>query len=69
MWSPGWANCYVDKPSTIRVAKGRLRLTARQLDRQMLCRSPYDSFRTSLAAATVTTRGRLSTAGWLMPDR
>lgn len=58
----GPAGCFVNKPWNIQVADGRLRLTARKLRTEFLCRSPLGAFRTKLASTTVTTRDRFSQA-------
>lgn len=58
----GGAGCYLRKPWTVSVSGGLLRLTAKRTPNTFLCRSPLGDFRTDLASATVTTRGRFSQA-------
>ncbi|KAA1428242.1 glycoside hydrolase family 16 protein [Nocardioides antri] len=58
----GHTGCFVRKPWTVRVIDGRLRLTARRLRTSVPCESPLGDFRTDLAAAAVTTRGRFNQA-------
>jgi len=57
----GSAGCYLNKPWTIAVADGRLRLSARRTA-ERTCESPYGDFQTDLVAATVTTKGRFNQA-------
>ncbi|WP_188111212.1 glycoside hydrolase family 16 protein [Nocardioides antri] len=58
----GSTGCFVNKPYTVRLVTGRLRLTARRLRKPVLCESPLGDFRSDLASASVTTRGRFSQA-------
>lgn len=58
----GGASCYLRKPWTIAVDSGVLRLSAKRTLDEFLCRNPLGDFRTRLAAATVSTRGKFSQA-------
>lgn len=58
----GTEGCYLQSPQAIRVVDGRLRLIARRVDQEFRCESPLGGFRTRLASAAVTTRGRFSQA-------
>jgi beta-glucanase (GH16 family) len=56
----GTGGCYRDRPWTVSVGNGALRLHAERLTQQVLCRSPLGDFPTDLVSATVSTRGKFS---------
>ncbi|MEZ0579551.1 family 16 glycosylhydrolase [Nocardioides sp. MH1] len=58
----GGASCYLRKPWTLAVDGGLLRLSAKRTLHTFLCRNPLGDFRTNLAAATVSTRGKFAQA-------
>lgn len=56
------SSCFVPRPWNIRLADGKLRLSARKLRTEVLCKSPLGDFRTRLVSSTLTTRDRFSQA-------
>ncbi|MFC7500866.1 family 16 glycosylhydrolase [Nocardioides sp. GCM10030258] len=56
--SSGNRDCYVNDPSTIAVASGTLRVSARRNLDAFTCASPFGAFETTSTAGTVTTRDR-----------
>ncbi|WP_182377557.1 glycoside hydrolase family 16 protein [Nocardioides sp. WS12] len=58
----GNRDCYVNDSSTIAVASGTLRVSARRQLEEFTCPSPYGDFPTTSTAGTVTTRDRFGQA-------